>query len=132
MCLLHLPTLLSLLAFTSSLPTFNIPAKPLPLLIWHGLGDRYDADGLHSTGDLAKEVHPGTFVYYIRTDDDGSNDRTNTFFGNVTTQIAQVCEDLRKDPSTPGRGWQELACRCAGFQPGRTVFSGAWWSGARA
>ncbi|KNG46854.1 ribosomal L1 domain-containing 1 [Stemphylium lycopersici] len=69
-------------------------SKPLPLLIWHGLGDNYAADGLHSVGDLANETNPGTFVYYIRLDEDAGSDRTATFLGNVTEQIAQVCDDI--------------------------------------
>jgi palmitoyl-protein thioesterase len=85
-------------ALASSLPSLKPKPKPLPLIIWHGLGDRYDAEGLQSTGKLAEEVHPGTYVYYIRTDDDGSADRTNTFFGNVTTQLAEVCEAIHNEP----------------------------------
>lgn len=101
MQLLYLPAALSALTFAAALPT---PAsKPsnssLPLLIWHGLGDTYDADGLRSTGDLAREIHPDTYVYYIRTDDDSGTDRKNTFFGNLTTQIEQVCEDIHSDPA---------------------------------
>lgn len=85
---------LSLVASTIAAPVSRPSPTPLPLLIWHGLGDRYDADGLQSTGTLAQKVHPGTFVYYVRTDDDGGNDRTNTFFGNLTTQLDDVCETL--------------------------------------
>jgi palmitoyl-protein thioesterase len=88
---LPLPTLLllvpAILAFPLSSP------DPLPLIIWHGLGDNYDADGLKSVGDLAKEVNPGTFVYNIRLDEDPGTDQRYTFFGNLTEQIAQVCED---------------------------------------
>lgn len=94
---LELPALLSVLAFSSALPIEDASSKPLPLLIWHGLGDRYDADGLQSTGELAQKVHPGTYVYYIRTDEDGGNDRTNTFFGNVTTQLKEVCEAIHNE-----------------------------------
>jgi palmitoyl-protein thioesterase len=97
MRLFDLPTILSLLALTAALPA-NVPSKPLPLLIWHGLGDKYDAEGLRTTGILAQKVHPGTYVYYIHLDEDGNSDRTATFFGNVTTQIEQVCEDIKKDP----------------------------------
>lgn len=98
MRLLSLPAILTLLAFTSALPS-NVPLKPqpLPLLIWHGLGDKYDAEGLRTTGTLAKKVHPGTHVYYIRLDEDGSNDRSASFFGNVTEQIEQVCAGLKDD-----------------------------------
>ncbi|KAH6673809.1 Alpha/Beta hydrolase protein [Halenospora varia] len=68
--------------------------NPLPLVIWHGLGDNYAADGLASVADLAEITHPGTFTYIIRLADDPSADRTATFFGNVTQQIDQVCADL--------------------------------------
>jgi palmitoyl-protein thioesterase len=68
--------------------------KPLPLLIWHGLGDRYDADGLHSVGELAAKIHPGTEVYYIRVADAGSDDQRATFFGNITLQSEEICASL--------------------------------------
>jgi palmitoyl-protein thioesterase len=94
-------SLITFTALTSALPSLKTKPKPnpkpLPLLIWHGLGDRFDADGLQSTGELAEEVHPGTFVYYIRTDEDGGSDRTNTFFGNVTTQLAEVCAAIHDE-----------------------------------
>jgi palmitoyl-protein thioesterase len=48
---------------------------------------------------LAKEANPGTYVYYIRLDDNPSGDRTATFFGNVTIQLAQVCNDLASHPT---------------------------------
>lgn len=97
MRILSLPAALSIIALTTALPTITSNDKPLPLLIWHGLGDRYDADGLHSVGDLAKEIYPGTHVHYISLDDDGNNDSRATFFGNVTEQVAQVCEDLKNN-----------------------------------
>jgi palmitoyl-protein thioesterase len=80
-------------------------SDPLPLLIWHGLGDNYAADGLHTVGDLAIETNPGTFVYYIRLDEDPDSDKSATFLGNLTEQIAHVCEDLASHPilsSAPG------------------------------
>ncbi|PPJ58903.1 hypothetical protein CBER1_04442 [Cercospora berteroae] len=104
--LLSLPAVLSSLAYTTSASVLHqqqhpleAPSsqKPLPLLIWHGLGDQYDNDGLHTVGDLAKEVHPGTYVYYIRIDDDGSQDRQATFLGNLTEHISKVCTDIRNN-----------------------------------
>ncbi|ORY10031.1 Alpha/Beta hydrolase protein [Clohesyomyces aquaticus] len=96
--MLHLLPLSTLLLLTSSsfLP-FSSP-DPLPLIIWHGLGDNYAADGLKEVGDLANEVNPGTFVYNIRLDEDAGSDRTATFFGNLTLQLAQVCDDLATHP----------------------------------
>lgn len=84
--------LLPLVAALPSPPSTS--KKPLPLLIWHGLGDRYDADGLHSVGELATKVHPGTEVYYIRAADSGSDDQRATFFGNITAQSEEICTSL--------------------------------------
>jgi palmitoyl-protein thioesterase len=56
-------------------------------------------------GDLAKQVNPGTYIYNIRLDEDPSADRTATFFGNLTTQLEKVCEDIATHPilsSFPG------------------------------
>ncbi|KAF2628975.1 palmitoyl-protein thioesterase 1 precursor [Macroventuria anomochaeta] len=81
------------------------PSDPLPLLIWHGLGDNYAADGLAEVASLASETNPGTYVYIIRLDEDASSDRTATFLGNVTEQIATVCAAITADPilsSAPG------------------------------
>ncbi|TAQ89939.1 hypothetical protein B7494_g1716 [Chlorociboria aeruginascens] len=98
-------TILTLLAATLIhslvLPSphiFDDDDTPLPLIIWHGLGDNYAAEGLASVGDLAQEINPGTFVYMIRLDEDSSADRTATFFGNLTVQIDKVCDDLAKHP----------------------------------
>ncbi|KAH9844964.1 palmitoyl-(protein) hydrolase [Teratosphaeria destructans] len=96
--LFPLPALLAAFAYTSATLHNAAPPKPLPLLIWHGLGDKYDAEGLRSAGALAQDVYPGTYVYYIHLDEDGNQDRTSSFFGNVTEQIVQVCKDLREDP----------------------------------
>jgi len=106
--MIKLPTILSILAVaaianTSILPpTFPHPNDddntPLPLVIWHGLGDNYAADGLKEVGELAESIHPGTLVYNIRLDDDASADRTATFFGNLTLQLEKVCDDLASHP----------------------------------
>jgi palmitoyl-protein thioesterase len=94
--MLHLLPISTLLLVTQVIasPSSHSDPKPLPLLIWHGLGDNYAADGLHSVGDLANETNPDTYVYYIRLDEDAGSDRTATFLGNVTEQIAQVCDDI--------------------------------------
>lgn len=45
---------------------------PLPVVIWHGLGDNYQADGLNEVASLVEEVNEGTFTYIIRLDEDAS------------------------------------------------------------
>ncbi|KAF4844529.1 Palmitoyl-protein thioesterase 1 [Colletotrichum siamense] len=74
------------------------PDHPIPLIIWHGLGDSYDGDGIKQVGELAEAINPGTFVYNIKVGTDASSDRSATFFGNVTTQLEQVCEELAAHP----------------------------------
>lgn len=71
---------------------------PLPLVIWHGLGDAFNAGGIKQVGDLAEAIHPGTFVYTIALADDGNGDRKATFFGNVSAQLEGVCEALAAHP----------------------------------
>lgn len=99
-----LPALLSsaillLITRTIALPTTagtitQRDSNLLPLLIWHGLGDKFDNEGLQSVGELAQKVYPGTQVRYIRLGETGDEDRTATFFGNVSEQIERVCREL--------------------------------------
>jgi palmitoyl-protein thioesterase len=64
----------------------------------HGLGDNYAADGINDVAALIQDLHPGTFVYPIRLAEDPSGDRSATFLGNTTEQIANVCADLAAHP----------------------------------
>ncbi|MCJ1309238.1 hypothetical protein MMC25_002896 [Agyrium rufum] len=98
-------TLLLEQAAASVLPLVQSPSSPevasstpLPLVIWHGLGDNFEADGLHLVGELANETIPGTYVYYIHVGDDAGTDRTATWYGDLNVQLAQVCEDLASHP----------------------------------
>lgn len=72
--------------------------SPLPLIIWHGLGDQYDNLGIKEVAELAEQTNPGTFVYAIRLSDEGSADKRATFIGNINEQIEKVCHDLASHP----------------------------------
>lgn len=78
--------------------TKHVETGPLPLIIWHGMGDSFQADGLKEVAQLAEEVNEGTYVHLIHLDDSDNGDRQATFLGNVTEQIAQVCVQLASDP----------------------------------
>ncbi|KAJ6444991.1 palmitoyl protein thioesterase [Purpureocillium lavendulum] len=72
---------------------------PLPVLIWHGLGDSFNGEGIQRVADLADAVHPGTLVFSISlAGDDSSGDRSASFFGNVTQQLDTVCGLLAAHP----------------------------------
>ncbi|KAJ5793453.1 Palmitoyl protein thioesterase [Penicillium paradoxum] len=79
-------------------PTEPDSETQLPLVIWHGLGDDFQREGLIQVAQLAESTNPGTYVHLIRLGEDGSKDRSSTFIGNVTEQIALVCEQLAADP----------------------------------
>ena len=95
------------------LPSSSKPApSPLPLIIWHGLGDKsvplfppkrsqltarssFDADGLKSIGELAQRANPGTYVYNIRLSNDTTEDKKATYLGDLNDEVATVCAALR-------------------------------------
>lgn len=94
-------TLLSLLLSLSGAraSSDDTDDTPLPLVIWHGLGDTFNGEGIQQVADLAETINPGTFVYTISlAGDDANSDRSATFFGNVTQQLETVCEALAEHP----------------------------------
>ena len=105
--MVHIPTIVSLLSAVALVRSIVLPTNfkadddndtPLPLIIWHGLGDNYQADGIAAVAQLAETINPGTLVYIIHLGDDASADRTATFLGNLTVQIDQVCAELAAHP----------------------------------
>jgi palmitoyl-protein thioesterase len=107
--MVRLTSVLSLVAAASLVRSIVLPASisaddddendtPLPLIIWHGLGDNYQAEGINAVAKLAEDINPGTLVYIIHLDDDASADSTATFLGNLTVQIDKVCADLAAHP----------------------------------
>jgi palmitoyl-protein thioesterase len=73
-------------------------AQPLPVIVWHGLGDSADNKGLKDVATLLDEVNPGTYTYLIAVGGKaGSADRQASFLGNVTQQIDAVCHSLAQD-----------------------------------
>ena len=71
---------------------------PLPVVIWHGLGDSATNEGLSDIALLADKVNPGTFVHIVNVNPDDSDDRSASFFGNVSEQLDGVCEQLARHP----------------------------------
>ncbi|GAA5895722.1 hypothetical protein JCM5296_007403 [Sporobolomyces johnsonii] len=102
---LTLPLALStfrLATFSSALPSLisKPPVPPVPIVIWHGLGDRFDAPGLlELKADLeSREGLEGVFVHIVKIGDDGASDQRSTFFGDANKQVALACEQLSALP----------------------------------
>ncbi|KAI1625927.1 palmitoyl-protein thioesterase [Exophiala viscosa] len=105
--------------------------QPLPVVIWHGLGDSADNKGLKEVAELIDSVHPGTYTYIISVvGGAGSADRQASFFGNVTEQLESVCHALAEDnilktaPAVDAIGFSQggqflrgYVERCGGWAP---------------
>lgn len=83
---------------TSSRSTEETDDTPLPVVIWHGLGDSSTADGLKDIAALIDEIHPGTYTHIISLGADGNADRSASFLGDVNLQAETVCAQLKADP----------------------------------
>ncbi|KAA8646508.1 hypothetical protein EYZ11_009453 [Aspergillus tanneri] len=91
-------SLLTLGSLATSLPTVTATElAPLPLVIWHGLGDDFERSGMKEVASLVETLHPGTYVHLIHLADSGSGDRQASFFGDVNEQVDTVCAQLRSD-----------------------------------
>jgi palmitoyl-protein thioesterase len=68
--------------------------KPLPIVLWHGMGDSCCALG--SIGGVAKflESRLGVFVHSVATGEGELKDIASSFYGNVNEQVADVCRQL--------------------------------------
>ncbi|SPN98435.1 related to palmitoyl-(protein) hydrolase [Cephalotrichum gorgonifer] len=96
--ILYASAALAAAGIASPRPSDDDDETPLPLVVWHGLGDSFDGEGMKEVYSLAEHVNPGTFVYPIKLGQDGNSDRTASFYGNVTDQLADVCAALAAHP----------------------------------
>uniref|UniRef100_G1RNA1 Palmitoyl-protein thioesterase 1 n=1 Tax=Nomascus leucogenys TaxID=61853 RepID=G1RNA1_NOMLE len=74
------------------------PPAPLPLVIWHGMGD--SCCNPLSMGAVKKMVEkkiPGIYVLSLEIGKTLMEVRT-AFFLNVNSQVTTVCQTLAKDP----------------------------------
>jgi len=67
---------------------------PLPVVLWHGMGDSCCALG--SIGGVAKfiESRLGVFAHSVATGEGELRDVASSFYGNVNDQVATVCREL--------------------------------------
>ncbi|XP_012502158.1 PREDICTED: palmitoyl-protein thioesterase 1 [Propithecus coquereli] len=72
---------------------------PLPLVIWHGMGD--SCCNPLSMGAVKKMIEkkiPGIYVLSLEIGKTMIEDVENSFFLNVNSQVTTVCQILAKDP----------------------------------
>ena len=75
------------------------PPDPVPILIWHGMGD--SCCNPWSMGAvkkmLEKNVGGGVYVRSLEIGDSVIQDTENGFFMDVNKQVEMVCEKIAKD-----------------------------------
>ncbi|KAJ2156218.1 hypothetical protein GGF46_005338 [Coemansia sp. RSA 552] len=85
---------LSFLALSGSTLAVN-HAKPLPVVLWHGMGDTCCDGG--SMGTIIRTIEeeiPGAYVHSVKLGGSETADRNAGFFGNLNNQIDSVCHEL--------------------------------------
>lgn len=86
--------IMTLAAPTHELQRHSISHSYHPVVIWHGLGDSAYADGMKSLADELRNAFPGIFVHLVSLADGFAADQRAGFFGDVNSQVDQVCEEL--------------------------------------
>ncbi|WFC98908.1 palmitoyl-protein hydrolase [Malassezia yamatoensis] len=80
----------------------NIPVeellKPLPVVIWHGLGDSAYSPFLLGMKDDVQKMYPGIYVHLVAIEPSLFADQRATIFGNVNCQINKVHRQLSQIP----------------------------------
>lgn len=83
-------------AYTTGAGTINSESLSTTnaFVLWHGLGDKYDSDGLQESAEIIKSIIPGAFVHSIYLDKDPSRDERLSMVGQANEQVAYVCNQL--------------------------------------
>lgn len=79
-------------------PRADPAAKPLPVVLWHGMGDSCCAAGGMGAVKQLIEDELGVFVHSIATGETEYKDVWSSFMGNVNSQVEVVCDQLKSMP----------------------------------
>merc|ERR1712198_785019 len=71
-------------------------ANPVPVVLWHGMGD--SAAGMTGIENILKENIDGVYVHRIMIGGNIIIDTESGFFRDTNRQISEVCQMLAEDP----------------------------------
>ena len=117
--------------------------EPLPVVIWHGMGDTCCNPA--SMGRIKKVIEkevPGVHVYSVKIGATSIQDSYNSFMMDVNKQVKMVCDTINKDPKIVAAGrynavgfsqgsqfLRALAQRCTGPQMNNLISIGGQHQG---
>jgi palmitoyl-protein thioesterase len=65
--------------WTEDTPERLYNASVRPVVVWHGMGDSYAAEGMQSFADEIRDLHPGIFVHLVHLADKMEDDQRAGF-----------------------------------------------------
>ena len=81
---------------------------PIPIVLWHGMGDTCCDDlMLHVTEKLKKQL-PGVYVHSLMIGNNENQDLKNGHLMNVNHQIEFACELIKNDPCLHKNGYHAI------------------------
>ncbi|KAF9284454.1 hypothetical protein BGZ68_004684 [Mortierella alpina] len=93
---LSLAALVACIGSAAAAGAVSTPGGSLrPIVFYHGMGDSAHSKGMVQLFESIEDIAPGIFIHSISLADSESDDQRAGFFGNVNTQIEQVCEQLK-------------------------------------
>ena len=95
-------------------------ATPLPVVIWHGMGDNYDSKGMHFVSSAVTEATGGAHVHLVKLASSPSDDAEASFIGRVSDQIDAACAAIAADDTIASAG----AYNAIGFSQGGQFLRG--------
>jgi len=88
---------LAFLVLLSSTATLS-HASPIPVVVWHGMGDHAHSEGMTWVQDMMKKAIPGLYTYSIQIGKTADEDILHGFIGNMWDQIDDAFHQIMSDP----------------------------------
>lgn len=86
-------------AFCASVSGRLSVSKPVPVVMWHGMGDTCCSSGsLGKIISLLQDQIPGVYVRSLKFGKSATDDLESGYFGQMNERVADVCRSLALDP----------------------------------
>lgn len=80
----------------------QLDTTPLPLVLWHGLGDSADSLFIGKLRERVEDMYPGIVVHSVSLESGLVSDQRAGIFGNVNEDIERACAQIAGIPALRG------------------------------